>query len=38
MSRWFGLRVDIIGVVFVAVVMFGSIPLADSEYNNCSAV
>ncbi|XP_065897571.1 ATP-binding cassette sub-family C member 4-like [Dysidea avara] len=29
-SRWFGLRVDIIGGVFVAVVMFGSIPLTDS--------
>ena len=34
-SRWFGLRVDIIGGVFVAVVMFGSIPLTDSEYDVC---
>ena len=30
-SRWFGLRVDAIGGLFIVVVMFVSIPLADSE-------
>ena len=29
-SRWFGLRLDIIGLVFVTAVLFISIPLADS--------
>jgi len=33
-SRWFGLRVDAMGAVFVAIVMFSSIPLTDSEYIN----
>ena len=32
-SRWFGLRVDTIGGLFIVVVMFASIPLADSEYS-----
>jgi len=30
-SRWFGLRIDLIGAFFVAAVMFSSIPLVDSE-------
>ena len=30
-SRWFGLRVDAIGGLFTVVVMFVSIPLADSK-------
>ncbi|XP_065914062.1 ATP-binding cassette sub-family C member 4-like isoform X2 [Dysidea avara] len=29
-SRWFGLRIDLIGAFFVTAVMFSSIPLADS--------
>ncbi|XP_065897567.1 ATP-binding cassette sub-family C member 4-like isoform X2 [Dysidea avara] len=29
-SRWFGLRVDTIGGLFIVVVMFASIPLADN--------
>ena len=31
-SPWFGLRVDTIGGLFVAVVMFASIPLTDSKF------
>jgi len=31
-SRWFGLRVDAIGGLFIVVVMFVSIPLADGKY------
>jgi len=30
-SRWFGLRIDLIGTFFITTVMFISIPLADSE-------
>ena len=30
-SRWFGLRIDLIGAFFITTVMFISIPLADSE-------
>jgi len=30
-SRWFGLRIDLIGAFFITAVMFISIPLADSE-------
>ncbi|XP_065902912.1 ATP-binding cassette sub-family C member 4-like isoform X2 [Dysidea avara] len=29
-AQWFGIRLDMIGVVFVTLVMFCSIPLADS--------
>ena len=32
-AQWFGIRLDMIGVVFVTLVMFCSIPLADSEYS-----
>ena len=31
-TRWFGLRVDAIGALFVGIVAFMAIPLADSEY------
>ena len=30
-SRWFGLRIDLIGAFFIAAVMFSSLPIADSE-------
>ena len=29
-SRWFGLRLDLIGQIFITSVIFISIPLADS--------
>ena len=34
-AQWFGIRLDMIGAVFVTLVMFCSIPLADSEYFTC---
>jgi len=30
-SRWFGLRIDLIGAIFIAAVMLTSVPLADGE-------
>ena len=33
-TRWFGLRVDAIGAVFVGLVAFMAIPLADGEYSH----
>ncbi|XP_065913909.1 ATP-binding cassette sub-family C member 4-like isoform X2 [Dysidea avara] len=29
-SRWFGLRIDLIGAFFIAAVMFSSLPIADT--------
>lgn len=34
MVRWFGLRIDILSVLFLAAVAFISIPLASGEYVN----
>lgn len=31
-TRWFGLRVDIISAIFVGIVAFTAIPLANGEY------
>ena len=31
-NRWFGMRIDVISAVFLAFVVYGAIPLADSEY------
>ena len=31
-SRWFGMRIDLIGSSFLTIVAFSSIPLADSKY------
>ena len=30
-SRWFGMRIDLIGSSFLTILTFSSIPLADSE-------
>ena len=32
-SRWFGMRIDLIGSSFLAMIAFISIPLADSKYS-----
>lgn len=32
-SRWFGMRIDLIGSSFLAVITFISIPLANSKYS-----
>lgn len=31
-SRWFGLRLDMIGLLFVMAMLFISVPLADSKF------
>ena len=31
-SRWFGMRIDLIGSSLLAIIAFSSIPLADSKY------
>lgn len=33
MVRWFGMRIDILSVAFLAAVAFISIPLASGKYN-----
>ena len=30
-NRWFGMRIDVISAIFLVFVVFGAIPLADSE-------
>ena len=32
-SRWFGMRIDLIGSLFLTLTAFSSIPLADSKYS-----
>ena len=32
-SRWFGLRLDMIGLLFIMAMLFISVPLADSKFS-----
>ena len=36
-SRWFGMRIDLIGSSFLMIIALSSIPLADSKYIHCNA-
>ena len=37
-SRWFGMRIDLIGSSFLAMIAFLSIPLADSELQHLQTI
>ena len=39
-NRWFGMRIDLISAIFLAIVTFSAIPLADSKqlYHNIIVV